>query len=374
MNKKKNWENNELLEKNSNIPVSEGSEEIWNSKKKKINFDDFHEGELAGLIGNVDVLKRENTDERYTSLNRSFLKSCKVLVGHERSLMPLFLQYNSFVDAINESNKASEYSPGNDEEASRLGLDGEFSFSLADFGPFGDQREFEYDGEKRGGTVENKNGSRRGAQHKCSRSEMYRFLVRHFGVPCPNISLNDDFVDSIEAFKKTEKMAEFPFSKPLEFSRGSGMSFSLSRREDIGNHNRKVFEAITALRKDKNALGYIKNPRFFEESSEEDEVSGNNYTLRENVVCSYYNNGRYVLLSNLILRAFSRDNCNYINMRSDKGLVFKELDRTQAKIVHSKGEDVVYILVMKTMIIYRLICRHPHIALKIYGHLMGSKV
>ncbi|AFN83588.1 hypothetical protein EROM_081720 [Encephalitozoon romaleae SJ-2008] len=167
-----------------------------------------------------------------------------------------------------------------------------------------------------------------------------------------------------------EKMADFPFSMPLRFGKGPGMSFSLSRREDIGNHNRKVFEAITALRKDRNVLTYVKNPEFFEDSSEEEGYSGDNHMIREIVTCKYYEDGRYKFFGNLVLRGFSRNRVRYVNMRKGKRVIFKDLEKSQVKLVYNKGEDVVYMLMLKSMIIYKVVCRHPTIASNIYNHLM----
>ncbi|ADM12102.1 uncharacterized protein Eint_081700 [Encephalitozoon intestinalis ATCC 50506] len=170
-----------------------------------------------------------------------------------------------------------------------------------------------------------------------------------------------------------EKMAEFPFSKPLKFRKGPGMSFSMSRREDIGNHNRKVFEAITALRKDPNALTYVKNPDFFEDSSEEEERSENRYVVRETIKCKYYDDGKYNFFGNLVLRGFSRSGLNYINMREGGNIIFKDLEKSQMKLAYSKGEDSIYMLMEKTMMIYKIVCRHPMIASSIYKHLMGDE-
>lgn len=357
MDEERNW-SNESLEKCHAWEPRKGRRVCG---KERIDFGEIHKDQFAGLIGNVDILRHEDTDERYVSLNRSFLRSCKVLANHEQSLKPLFVQYKSFVNRVRRMNDEPDTSDDMD-------CDVEFNFSIADFGPFGDQHEPRYNEEEK--TCD----FRRNAHHTCSRSEIYKFLVRHFGVPCPNVKLNDDFIDSVEAFKRNEKMTEFPFSEPLKFSKGSGMSLSLSRRGDIGNHNRKVFEAITALRKDKNALSYVKNPKFFEDSSEEYEDFEDEYVLRENVICTYYGNGKYMLVSNLILRAFAREGCNYINMRSGKKFFFRELDGIQARMVYNRGEDVVYILVMKTMLIYRITCRHPYVAMKIYEHFIGMKI
>lgn len=358
MNAKTEWESDDFSGEHPSDSVMDGNEETCAPKRTRIDFNMLDDP--MRLVGNVDVLRHEDTDTWYVCLNDSFLRSCRVLADSGQSLAPLFLQYRRFVDGMD--------GPGCGSGECRGRKEIRFDFSLADFGPFRRQPEYE-SGTGCGGLDDGQQDS----QHECSDSEIYRFLVRHFGVVCPNTSLNDDFVASIEAFRRTEKMADFPFSKPLEFGRGPGKPFSLSRREDVGNHNRKVFEKITALRKEKNTLSYVKNPRFFEESSEDDEDGGNIYVMRENVGCAYYHDGRYVFFSNLVLRIFSRNGQIYINMRSGRKMVFRELDRTQASAVYNRGEDVVYILVMKTMMIYRLTCRHPHVALEIYRHMVGCE-
>lgn len=301
---------------------------------------------VARHLGEEETLKRRRVC--FEKLNESFLNMCESLEGNGQNLAPLFLQYKSFAATFDAPSEAPK-------ETAMWRSNRDFRFSLASFSPFDMEETCDF---------------WEGNPHVCSQSEIYRFLVKWFGVPCPNANVNDEFVDSVEAFKRIEKMADFPFSEPFDLASGSGRHHMLTRREDVGNHNRKVFETITALRKEKNALSYVKNPRFFEESSSEDEHSDNSHVLREKVVCAYYCNGRYIEISDLVLRAFSRNGHNYINMRSGRDAVFIDLDNSQAKIAYNKGDDTVYMLVMNSMVIYRLICRHPRIALGIYLHLM----
>ncbi|CAD26478.1 hypothetical protein [Encephalitozoon cuniculi GB-M1] len=343
----------ELSRKHLSELGGSAEQEPIHTKRQKIGFGKMCRSDLTRLIGNVDVLKNEDSDERYVVLNRSFLNSCMALASHGASLGPLFLQYEKFISFIKRSKDSAA---GYDVEDIR-----EFNFSLYDFEPFGEEEEVDM----LGGTKD--------GQHKCSQGEIYKFLTRHFGVVCPDVVVNDDFMNSLEAFRRMEKMADFPFSKPLRFGKGPGMSFSMSRREDVGNHNRKVFEALTALRKDRNALEYVKNPEFFEDSSEEEQHSGNRYVIREVVTCKFYLNGKYDFFGNLTLRGFSRDGLRYVNMRDGRKVIFRDLEKSQVKLTYSKGEDVLYMLVMETMMIYKIVCRHPAIALNIYEHLMGAE-
>lgn len=322
-------------------------EVVVHSKRQRIDFERMYRDGMERLVGNVGIAEHEDRDERYEALNRSLLSLCMALASHGANLAPLFLQYK-------------QLAAGFDSPRAVDGEDGAL-LSLCDFKPFRDEA-------VPGGAV----GCGEGGQHKCPPGEMYRFLVRHFGVQCPNMGAGDELADSLEAFRRMEKMAEFPFSKPLGVGKGPGMSFSMSRREDVGNQNRRVFEAITALRKDRNALGYVKNPEFFEDSSE-DECSGDKHVVREEVVCKYYDCGRYRLVGSLVLRAFFRDGRGYVNMRAKDRVVFKDLEAAQVKLVHSKGDDTIYMLVLETMVIYKLVCRHPSIAQRIHSHLAGAR-
>ncbi|KAM0671336.1 hypothetical protein CWI42_091660 [Ordospora colligata] len=285
-------------------------------------------------------VSEEDLGEEYSKLNKLFILSCMSVMESGESLMPLFTQYKSFIKLIKENEQMHS---------------GEFEFSLSDCQlPVGSRT--------------------KNTKHQCSQSGMYKFLTNYFGVECPNTNINDEFVDSLEEFKRMERMSDFPFNEPVHHTKGSGMilSLSLSRMEDVGNHNRKVFETITKLRKEKNALTYVKNPMFFEESSDEEGYEGDTPMIREVVGCAHYESGKYKFLCDLVLRGVSSKSCNYINMRRGKRTIFRHLDGRQIRMTHSKGEDVVYMLVMKTMEIYKLVCRHPSIALKIYEHLKSA--
>ncbi|WEL39327.1 hypothetical protein PFJ87_08g01930 [Encephalitozoon hellem] len=351
VDKRKNGTATDVFKIHSGEVGRKNEKEIPQTKRLRIDFEDMYRDDLARLVGNVDILKDEDSGKSYTTLNRSFLNSCIALVDYGRSLAPLLSQYKKFVALIKKSeDRIEQQSPESIEE---------FSFSLSDFGPFSE-------GEKPDMTDDASEGL-----HKCSQGEIYRFLTKHFGVECPNERANDEFLDSLEAFKKMEKMADFPFSMQLKLGKGPGMSFSMSRREDVGNHNRKVFEAVTALRKDRNILAYVKNPEFFEDSSEEERHSGDVHVIRELVKCKYYEDGRYSFFGNLVLRGFLRNGIRYVNMRIGKRIVFKDLEKSQVALVYNKGEDVVYMLMMETMMIYKIVCRHFTIAMNIYNHLTG---
>ncbi|KAH9410881.1 hypothetical protein HK407_09g14760 [Ordospora pajunii] len=290
-------------------------------------------GSAAGET--ASEVSEEDSGEEYGKLNKSFILSCMSVMESGESLAPLFVQYKSFIKLI----KGAEPVHSNN-----------FEFSLADC-------------ELPAGC------NTKSVKHQCSQSGIYKFLTNYFGVECTSSSMNDEFVDSLEAFKRIERMSDFPFNEPVQYSKGNGVMFSLSRMEDVGNHNRKVFETITKLRKEKNALTYIKNPMFFEESSAEEDYEGDTQAIREIVGCAHYEGGKYKFLCDLVLRGGSRKSRNYINMRRGKRTIFRHLDGEQIRMMHSKGEDVVYMLVMKTMAIYKLVCRHPSIALNIYEHL-----
>lgn len=320
-------------------------------KRKNVKLTDIK------LLGNVDVLKNEKEDERYNHLNISFLEACKKSAGSGQSLEPLLKQYRQYIAQINKSKEKNKRKSAIKSETYRFDL--KFLFK----GP-----NFEATEPKKVNKTPKKSSMDYfdRTTHTCPQSEIYRFLVQCFGVSCPNKEFHDKFVESMETLKANELMSDFPFSNPPDISQCRGLGFSMAKREDIGNNNRRIFDAIVERRKDTNALAYVKNPVFFDESSEEDEIIGDLHLLREQVQCYYYYWNEYKLLPEMILRIFKRRGQTYLNLRHNRYFVFKELNSKEASITYSKGEDCVYILAMKTMIIYKISCRHSYLAHKIY--------
>jgi hypothetical protein len=58
-----------------------------------------------------------------------------------------------------------------------------------------------------------------------------------------------------------------------------------------------------------------------------------------------------------------------VNIRQSKSHIFRELDTSQGKFVYSKGEDVVHVMITKTMVIHKIIFRHPYVARRFYEQL-----
>jgi hypothetical protein len=327
--------------------------------KQKQKFPDVRKEEFrrspkafTRLVGNVDVLQYERVDDRFGELNKQFLSACRAFGESGQSLRPLLRQYRSAVKKI-----LGDKAPS-----------GGFSFSLkrtlGDLRPVEDLAGLYGEGglKAAGSPISMQN-------HVCSQGEVYRFLVHHFDVVCPNKNFNNEFVESMEALREMERLAEFPFREPPEYIEGCNVLASMTKREDVGDHNRKIFEAITERFKDKNELRYIRNPDFYEDSSEEDEASAVKCLMRENVACAYYHNGRYKTVQNLVLRMFSEEGRVYVNIRQNKNHIFRELDASQAKFVYNKGEEVMHLMMMKTMVIHKIILRHPYVARKLYEQL-----
>ncbi|KAF9762321.1 hypothetical protein NGRA_2099 [Nosema granulosis] len=202
------------------------------------------------------------------------------------------------------------------------------------------------------------------SDHRCVDSEIYKFLVRFYGVECPKYNRHNKK-------SKIQKRKIEPYDWPFKVAPTKPRSVfdTGPTREEVGEYNRRIFDIVTQKTfQFPRTITYRFNPNFYDDDSDEETLKKKEQIYKSDVELYIYDGDVYVYNDLVTLRIYKDDTELHLSLRNSNGDVDIDSEIGCFKMLPDEEGVNIDILYLLNYTIYRLLFRTKTEVERILSH------